>query len=86
MIWTKQMNSVTNINFITYTDKFGLNSQLIINFTIQEKKEFAVFRNKSNVIGAPHPYDGVHLRGGDLLGPLDGAHHLLLMLEQRQQS
>lgn len=30
--------------------------------------------------GTSYPYDGVHLRGSDLLGPLDGGQDLLLVL------
>lgn len=31
--------------------------------------------------GTSYPYDGVHLWGGDLLGPLYGCQDLLLVLE-----
>lgn len=32
-------------------------------------------------VATTYPYDGVHLRGGDLLGPLYGCQDLLLVLE-----
>lgn len=35
----------------------------------------------SNPTGTSYPYDGVHLWGGDLLGPLYGCQDLLLVLQ-----
>lgn len=35
----------------------------------------------SNTTGTSYPYDGVHLWGGDLLGPLYGCQYLLLVLQ-----
>lgn len=38
------------------------------------------FCRGDNLGGKSYPYDGVHLRGGDLLGPLYGRQDLLLVL------
>lgn len=35
----------------------------------------------ANPTGTSYPYDGVHLWGGDLLGPLYGCQDLLLVLQ-----
>lgn len=42
---------------------------------------FSSHQKPSSIAGTSYPYDGVHLWGGDLLGPLYGCQDLLLVLE-----
>lgn len=42
---------------------------------------FCSHQTLSHSTGTSYPYDGVHLWGGDLLGPLYGCQDLLLVLQ-----